>query len=53
MSPAIAETIAAETGASTDRLDPLEGLAPDAEGDDYLEVMDANLDHLRQGLGCT
>lgn len=52
VSPAVARTIAAETGAETARLDPLEGLADDAEGEDYIEVMDANLAHLRDGLGC-
>jgi zinc transport system substrate-binding protein len=52
VSPAIAETIAAETGADTDVLDPLEGLDDSSKGRDYLEVMAANLTSLRTGLDC-
>lgn len=50
--PAIAETVAAETGASTAVLDPLEGLSDDSAGADYLEVMRSNLEVLRDGQGC-
>lgn len=53
VSPAIAETIAAETGADTEVLDPIEGLAGDSGGNDYLSVMRANLANLRRGQGCT
>lgn len=49
--PAIAATIAAETGATTAVLDPLEGLATPGEGD-YLTVMRANLAALVAGQGC-
>jgi len=52
VSPAIAETIAAETGASTDVLDPLEGLTDESQGSDYFEVMRANLANLRAGQPC-
>lgn len=50
--PAIAETIAAETGASTAVLDPLEGLSDASPGNDYFEVMRSNLASLRAGLRC-
>jgi zinc transport system substrate-binding protein len=55
VSPKVAETLARETGARTDVLDPLEGLSRTAvaAGDDYLSVMDGNLDKLRAALGCT
>jgi zinc transport system substrate-binding protein len=50
--PSIAETIAAETGATTAVLDPLEGLTDESAGDDYLSVMEANLATLRSGQSC-
>jgi len=50
--PAIADTIAAETGAATAVLDPLEGLTEASAGDDYLAVMRANLATLAAGQGC-
>jgi zinc transport system substrate-binding protein len=50
-SPALAETLAAETGATTAVLSPLEGLAGDVDGD-YLSVMHDNLAALRAGLDC-
>jgi zinc transport system substrate-binding protein len=52
VSPAIAETVARETGATTAVLDPIEGLASDAAGSDYLSAMRDNLASLRTGLGC-
>ena len=52
-SPAIARTIAAETGARTAQLDPIEGLTDRSKGHDYLEVMRSNLVTLRAGQGCT
>lgn len=45
----LAETIAAETGARTAVLDPLESQPDDG---DYLTVMRDNLEMLREGLGC-
>ncbi|MEO8105794.1 MAG: zinc ABC transporter substrate-binding protein, partial [Actinomycetes bacterium] len=33
-------------------LDPLEGLSADSAGDDYLQVMQANLTNLQEGLPC-
>lgn len=49
--PAVADTIAAETGAATAVLDPIEGLEPDSK-DDYVSIMQSNLDTLREALGC-
>ena len=53
VSPALAETIARETGASVAVLDPLEGITEESAGADYLEVMRANLRTLREGQQCT
>lgn len=53
ISPAVAETVASETGARTAVLDPIEGLSDASEGADYLEVMRANLASLRTGQPCT
>ncbi|MGC5021888.1 metal ABC transporter substrate-binding protein [Micromonospora sp. DT47] len=52
VSPKVAETIAAEVGAKTAVLDPIEGLSGD-RGGDYLSVMRANLATLRTALGCS
>lgn len=52
--PAVAETLADEAKVQTAVLDPIEGLTPDQvdAGEDYVEVMERNLEHLRDGLGC-
>ena len=52
VSPAIARTVAGETGARTAVLDPIEGLTDSSAGDDYLAVMRANLASLREGQPC-
>ncbi|MEV4545456.1 metal ABC transporter substrate-binding protein [Micromonospora echinaurantiaca] len=52
VSPKVAETIAAEVGARTAVLDPLEGLSAD-HGGDYLSVMRTNLATLRTALSCS
>lgn len=52
VSPAVAQTVAEETGAKTAVLDPLEGLTDDAADSDYLSVMRANLKTLREGQAC-
>jgi zinc transport system substrate-binding protein len=53
VSPALAETIARETGARVALLDPLEGITDSSAGANYLEVMRANLRTLRGGQRCT
>ncbi len=50
--PKVAQTIADETGASAQKLDPLEGLQPDSTGD-YASVMRENLSTLTKGQGCS
>jgi zinc transport system substrate-binding protein len=54
VSPKVAETLAAETGATTAVLNPLESLTPQEldEGEDYPSVMRQNLVTLRTSLGC-
>ncbi len=53
VSPAIADAVAAETGAETAVLDPLEGLTDESEGSDYVEVMRSNLASLQAGQQCS
>ncbi|MFC3798207.1 metal ABC transporter substrate-binding protein [Cohnella sp. GCM10012308] len=50
--PKIAETIASETGAKTDVLNPIEGLTKDdkAQGLDYIGLMNQNLTALEKAL---
>lgn len=52
VSPAVAETVAAETGAATAVLDPLEGIGDASAAQDYLGVMRANLAALKDGQPC-
>jgi zinc transport system substrate-binding protein len=54
VSPRLAETVARETGARTDVLNPLEGLTDEQldRGENYLSVMRDNLAALRKGLEC-
>lgn len=54
VSPKLAETIASEVGAQTLVLNPLEGLTQHEieRGDDYINVMEANLANLRIALEC-
>ncbi len=52
VSPALARTLAAETGAATAVLDPVEGITSASRGTNYLEVMRSNLATLRVGQGC-
>lgn len=49
----LAEVIAAETGTEVLVLDPLESITDGSPGEDYFEVMRANLTALQQGLGCS
>jgi zinc transport system substrate-binding protein len=55
VSPRVAEALAREVGVKTAVLNPLEGLttAEVARGEDYVSVMDENLQTLRAALGCT
>ncbi|WEV27941.1 metal ABC transporter substrate-binding protein [Streptomyces sp. 71268] len=46
-----AETVAEDTGLKTGVLDPIEGINDKSKGDDYFEVMRANLAALKQALG--
>jgi zinc transport system substrate-binding protein len=46
-----ARTLASDTGLRTDVLDPLEGITDRSKGDDYIEVMRANLAALQKALG--
>jgi len=49
VSPKVAETIAAETGARTEMLSPLESAPPSG---DYVDAMEANLAVLTRALDC-
>jgi zinc transport system substrate-binding protein len=55
VSPRIADTLARETGVTTETLNPLEGLTDHerAHGAGYVSVMDDNLVKLRAALGCS
>ncbi|MFH8463500.1 metal ABC transporter substrate-binding protein [Streptomyces sp. NPDC017991] len=46
-----AKTIAADADLKTDVLDPIEGITKKSRGDDYIQVMDANLKALQTALG--
>jgi zinc transport system substrate-binding protein len=54
LSPKLAETVARETGTTTEVLNPIEGLTPDQQqsGEDYFSLMRENLAALRKALGC-
>ncbi len=53
VSPVVAESIAGDLGLATAVLDPLEGLTDQSPGEDYLEVMRANLAALHLANGCS
>ncbi len=53
VSPAIANTVADQTGATTAVLDPIEGLTRDSQGADYLQVMRSNLASIKKGQACS
>ncbi|SCE26704.1 zinc transport system substrate-binding protein [Streptomyces sp. SolWspMP-sol7th] len=48
-----AKTVAGDSGLRTDVLDPLEGITDTSRGDDYIEVMRANLTALQKALGAS
>ncbi|HPU12916.1 MAG TPA: metal ABC transporter substrate-binding protein [Aeromicrobium sp.] len=51
-SPALAKTIARQTGAKTAVLDPIEGLTDETADEDYLSLMGQNLAALTAANGC-
>lgn len=53
VSPAIADTIAKETGATTATLDPIEGLSDDTKDQTYLTLMEKNLTALKKANRCS
>jgi len=53
VSPAIADTIAKETGATTATLDPIEGLSENTADEDYVTLMQKNLDTLEKANSCS
>ncbi|MFJ9667546.1 metal ABC transporter substrate-binding protein [Streptomyces sp. NPDC101219] len=46
-----AKMLASDAGLKTDVLDPLEGITDASRGDDYFQVMEANLAALKKALG--
>jgi len=52
-SPAIAQAVAREAGATVTTLDPIEGLTTSSHGKDYFEIMRSNLKALQTGQGCS
>ncbi|MGP2437047.1 zinc ABC transporter substrate-binding protein [Streptomyces sp. JW3] len=46
-----AKTLAKDANLKTDVLDPLEGITKKSEGEDYIEVMQSNLEALKTALG--
>lgn len=46
-----AKTLAGDAGLKTDVLDPVEGITDASRGDDYFQVMEANLKALQTALG--
>jgi len=54
VSPKVAETLADEAGIEVDVLDPLESITDEQveAGEDYVSVMQENLDRLRAALDC-
>lgn len=52
VSPKIAESVAKETGATTDVLNPIEGLTEEQlkEGNDYISIMEQNLNSIVKAL---
>ncbi len=52
VSPAVARTVANETGAQIATLDPIEGLGDDTSDETYLTLMRRNLEALRTANSC-
>jgi len=51
-SPAMAESLAADTGVETAVLDPIEGPGEDDDASDYVALMQQNLEALQRANGC-
>ncbi|GAA5149918.1 metal ABC transporter substrate-binding protein [Nocardioides marinquilinus] len=51
-SPAFTESLASDAGVGTAVLDPIEGLTDETADDDYLSLMQQNLDALATANGC-
>ncbi|MFC6286747.1 metal ABC transporter substrate-binding protein [Nocardioides sp. GCM10027113] len=51
-SPQAAEALAGDLGIDVEVLDPVEGLTTETQGDDYLSLMRANLELIREANGC-
>jgi zinc transport system substrate-binding protein len=52
VSPAVADSIADETGAELAVLSPIEGLSDETAEEDYLSLMQQNLAALQRANGC-
>lgn len=50
--PDLVDTLAQDAGVATAVLDPVEGLTDETEGEDYVSLMEQNLDALRTANGC-
>lgn len=52
VSSALADSLAGDAGVETAVLDPIEGLGDETSDEDYLSLMDANLEELAEANGC-
>ena len=50
--PRLSRTLAEDMGITTEILDPIEGLTDETAGEDYLSVMEQNLEALERANGC-
>ena len=53
VSPKTSKTVARQTGAKVEVLDPIEGITSASKGKNYFEVMTSNLSTLQKGQGCS
>ncbi len=52
LEPDLVESLASDLDLATATLDPIEGLADASSGEDYLSLMQTNLDAIREANGC-
>lgn len=52
LEPDLVESLASDLDLTTDTLDPIEGLADASSDEDYLSLMQTNLDAIREANGC-